>query len=220
MVHQLTAPRAHHAGARMKPALTLAFLFALSIAAPASATPVISAGNLPFSGISPGGVDMSTGELILVMRPDLVLDGPFPVTFGRYYASMLQREGLASSKLGPNWLHTYDWKLSVAGSNATLITNRGEAIRFTSPSGGIWNLTSPTYAQFKLDQLPTGTWRFTNPTDRHIYFFDGVTWLLTQILDERGNALTLTYAPGGGPLSQVTDGLGRLLTFGYEPTSG
>ena len=39
---------------------------------------------------------MATGELILVMRPDLLLDGPMPVSFSRYYASMLGREGLAS----------------------------------------------------------------------------------------------------------------------------
>src|SRR5882757_8301754 len=186
---------------------------------PAAATPVISAGNLPYSGTSPGGVDMSTGELILVMRPDLVVDGPFPVVFRRYYASMLQREGFASSKLGPNWLHSYDWKLSVAGSNATLVTNRGAVIRFTSGPGG-WNLVSPTYAPFKLDQLPVGTWRVRNPIDRRIYFFDGVTWLLTQILDEKGNALNLTYTAASGQLLQVSDGLGRILTFTYETTTG
>ncbi len=198
--------------------LAIALPLAFS-AAPARATPVISAGNLPYSGISPGGVDMSSGELILVMRPDLVVDGPFPVVFRRYYASMLQREGFASSKLGPNWLHSYDWKLSVAGSNATLVTNRGEAIRFTSGPGG-WNLVSPTYAQFKLDQLPVGTWRVRNPIDRRIYFFDGVTWLLTQILDEKGNALNLTYTAASGQLLQVSDGLGRILTFTYEATTG
>ena len=200
-------------------ALLLAFPFALS-APPATATPVISAGNLPFSGISPGGVDMSTGELILVMRPDLVVDGPFPLMFRRYYASMLQREGFASSRLGPNWLHSYDWKLSVAGSNATLVTNRGEVIRFTMGPVGGWNLVSPTYAPFKLDQLPVGTWRVRNPIDRRIYFFDGTTWLLNQILDEHGNPLTLTYAVGGGPLIQVSDGLGRVLNFSYSPVSG
>jgi YD repeat-containing protein len=225
MALQLTADSTQLVGARMKTGLTLAVLLALpilalSIAAPALATPVISAGNLPFSGISPGGVNMATGELILVMRPDLVLCGPHPVPWFRYYASMLQREGLASSRLGPNWLGTYDWKLTVTPSNATLITNRGEAIRFASGPGGSWNLSSPTYAPYKLDQISGGVWRFTNPIDRHLYFFDGVTWLLTQILDEHGNALNLTYAVGGGPLSQVTDGLGRTLTFGYEPTTG
>lgn len=183
------------------------------------ATPVISAGNLPYSGISPGGVDMATGELILVMRPDLVVDGPFPLAFRRYYASMLQREGLASGRLGPNWLGTYDWKLTVTPGNATLVTNRGEAIRFAMGPGGSWNLVSPTYAPYKLD--PAGaSYRFTNPVDRHIYYLDGGTGLPTQILDERGNALTLTYAVGGGPLAQVTDGLGRTLSFTYDPTTG
>src|SRR6267154_916110 len=188
-------------------------------AGPVAATPVISAGNLPYSGISPGGVDMSTGELILVMRPDLVIDGPFPLVFKRYYASMLQREGFASSKLGPNWLHTYDHKLSVSGSNATLVTNRGEVIRFTSGPTGSWTLVSPNYAPFRLDQIGA-VWRVRNPIDRRIYFFDGTTWLLNQILDEHGNALTLTYTSGGGgQLIQVSDGLGRVLSFSYEPAT-
>jgi len=182
----------------------------------AHATPVTSHGNIPFSGISPGGVDMATGELILVMRPDLFMDGPFPVEFGRYYASMLAREGLASGHLGPNWLGTYDWTLSIAGSNATLVTNRGEAIRFIQGVGGAWNLVSPVYAKFKLD-LVGGAWRVTNPLDRRIYFFDGTTWLLTQILDEHGNALNLTYT--GTLLTQVSDGLGRTLQFQYDASN-
>src|SRR5262245_40033192 len=45
----------------------------------AQGIPERSAANLPFSGISPGGVNMATGELILVMRPDLYLNGPIPV---------------------------------------------------------------------------------------------------------------------------------------------
>src|SRR6185295_3613519 len=199
------------------PVLALA-LFAFT-AAPASATPVISAGNIPFSGISPGGVNMATGELILVMHPDLILSGPWPVPWRRYYASMLQREGLASSRLGPNWLETYDWKLTFGPGSAAVVTNRGELIRFTSGAGGSWNLVSPTYSKFKLD--PAGaSFRFTNPVDRHVYFFDAGTGLPTQILDEHGNTLTLTYAVGGGPLAQVTDGLGRTLTFTYEATTG
>ena len=41
------------------------------LTSPAIAAPpgsVISAGNVPFAGISPGGVVMATGELILVLR--------------------------------------------------------------------------------------------------------------------------------------------------------
>src|SRR5262249_44676732 len=95
-------------------ALLLAAAFSSILAsAPVQASPVTSAANIPYSGASPGGVDMATGELILVLRPDLYLDGPFPVEFRRYYASMLSREGLASGHIGPNWLGTYDWKLTV-----------------------------------------------------------------------------------------------------------
>src|SRR5436853_4529718 len=66
----------------------LASALALFLVGPAAhATPITSAANIPFSGISPGGVDMATGELIVTFRTDLELRGPFPVGFGRYYAS-------------------------------------------------------------------------------------------------------------------------------------
>ncbi len=180
----------------------------------AHATSVTSAANIPFSGISPGGVDMATGEIIIVCRPDLALEGPFPLVYGRYYASMLAREGFASGHLGPNWLGSFDWTLSVSGSSATLVTDRGAVIQFTQGATGGWVLVSPTYANFRLD-LVGGAWRITNPLDRRIYFFGGTTWLLFQILDEHGNALSLSYG-SGGLLSQVTDGLGRTLSFTYD----
>src|SRR5881396_546899 len=121
------------------------------MAAPAIAAPpgnVPSAANIPFAGVSPGGVVMATGELILVMRPDLYVAGPFPLVYRRYYASMLAREGLAAGPLGPNWLGSYDWKLSVLGPNAVLVTDRGAAIRFMQNPLGSWDLVSPTYAKF------------------------------------------------------------------------
>ena len=58
--------------------LASGFLPALAIAlalatAPAAATPVISAGNLPFSGISPGGVDMATSIHVQFLAGEQVL---------------------------------------------------------------------------------------------------------------------------------------------------
>jgi YD repeat-containing protein len=158
---------------------------------------------------------MATGELILVMRPDLSMDGPFPVLFRRYYASMLAREGFASGHLGLNWLGTYDWSLSVAGSIVNVITNRGQRIQFQQGPVGGWNLLSPTDENYRLDFVG-GIWRFTHPGIRQVLLFDGTSHLLTQILDEHGNALSLGYI--SGRLSQVTDGLGRSLTFGYDAT--
>ena len=184
-------------------------------ASAAVATSVVSAGNIPYSGISPGGVDMATGEIIIVCRPDLLIDGPMPVGYGRYYASMLAREGLASGHLGPNWLGSYDWNLSPSGTMVNVVTNRGQLIQFQqSPVGG-WDLLSPTDEKYSLDFVG-GMWRFTHPGLRLFFLFDGTSHLLTQILDEHGNSLSLTYA--AGLLSQVSDGLGRMLSFSYDGT--
>jgi len=181
----------------------------------ATATVVTSAGNIPYSGISPGGVNMATGELILVMRPDLVIDGPFPVVFRRYYASMLAREGLASGHLGPNWLGTYDWSLSVATPFVNVVTNRGQRIQFQQNSVGGFDLVQPTDENYRL-AFVGGMWRLTDPLRRRVCLFDGTSNFLIQVLDEHGNSLGLSYA--GGRLSQVSDGLGRSLQFGYDPT--
>ena len=203
--------RVHHSS--WSPIAAVAALL-LSLATSVSRAQV-SAANLPYSGISPGGVDMQTGEIIVVARPDLALGGPLPVVYGRYYASFLATDGQAAGHMGPNWLGTYDWKLAVVGSSATLVTNRGAVIRFTQTPTGSWGLTSPTYAKFKLDVMPGGTWRFTNPLDRRLYFFDGLSWLLNQIEDEHANSLSILNA-GGLPI-QVSDGLGRTLNFTYDP---
>jgi len=188
-------------------------------AAPAArATPVTSAANVPHSAISPGGVDMATGEIIVVCRPDLALDGPLPVVFGRYYASMLAREGLASGRLGPNWLGTYDWKLNLNGLTADVISGSGRDVRFQEPpAGGSWMLVSPLDQAFVLG-YSGGTYRFTDPGARRVYLFSGSPPMLTQIVDEHGNSLTLSYA--GGELAQVSDGMGRALTFAYDPFAG
>jgi YD repeat-containing protein len=198
----------------------LGALLIASLLAPAPAafaTPITSAANIPHSGISPGGVDMATGELILVLRPDLFINGPMPLEFTRYYASMLNREGLASGHLGPNWLGSFDWHVTIAGSTADVITDEGMHVQFAqSPVGG-WSLVKPTDQAYALSVVGATT-RFTDPVARRIYAFTGTPPALTQIFDEHGNALSLTYA--GGMLSQVSDGLGRSLSFNYAPASG
>jgi hypothetical protein len=154
----------------------------------ASATVVNSAANIPYSGISHGGVNMATGELILVMRLDLglawrgndsralktlaVAETDYnnsssrhsfgDVVYGRYYASMLAREGLASGHLGTNWLGTYDWSLSVAMPMVTIVANRGQRIQFQQSPGGAWDLVSPTYEKYGLDFVGS-MWRLTHP---------------------------------------------------------
>lgn len=199
-------------------ALICAALLAVTLPRATSATPITSAANAVQSGISPGGVDMATGEIIVVCRPDLALDGPMPVNFQRYYASMLAREGLASSRMGPNWLGTYDWKLNVSGLTADVITNLGRDVKFQMPpAGGPWMLVSPLDQAYVLS-FSGGLYRFTDPVARRVYLFSGSPPMLAQIFDEHGNSLTLSYA--GNQLVQVSDGLGRTLMFGYDAFSG
>ena len=187
----------------------------IASAAPARGTPIASQANIPYSGIAPGSIDMATGELILVCQPDLRLDGPMPLSFGRYYGSMLAREGFASGHLGPNWLGSYDWSLSVGAAGATVVTNRGEALQFQpSPVGG-WNLVSPTDQNYRLD-FTDRWWRLTDPSRHRVYLFDGTSHLLSVILDAHGNGLNLIYA--GAQLMQVNDGSGRALSFEYDFT--
>jgi YD repeat-containing protein len=182
----------------------------------ASATIVSSAANLPFSGIAPGPVDMASGELILVMRSDLMLDGPMPLSFTRCYGSMIAREGLASSHLGPNWLGTFDWSLTVGGTGVSVVSNRGQRIQFAQNAQLGYDQVSPTHEKYRLS-FSEGMWRFTEPRLRRVYSFDGTSHQLTTISDEHGNSISLIYA-SGGLLSQVSDGLGRTLSFGYDPS--
>ena len=195
-----------------------AAVFAVTLPRQANATPITSAANAPNSGISPGGVDMATGEIIVVCRPDLFIDGPVPLIFSRYYASMLAREGLASGRLGPNWLGTYDWKLNVVGTTADVISSTGMDARFTqAPEGGPWIFFAHGGPQHQLIQSGS-TFRFLDAALRRVLTFSGSLLQLTQITDEHGNSLSLTYT--GPTLTQVSDGLGHALTFTYDPFAG
>lgn len=179
----------------------------------AAATPVTTAANIPHSGFAPGAVDMATGEIIIVCRPDLAMGGPMPLEFRRYYGSMIAREGLAAGRLGTNWLGSYDWSLSAGPAGATVVTNRGQRLQFQQVPGAGMMLVSPTDQHYQLRNAG-GTWLLTHPSLRRVYAFDGLTGMLSSITDEHGNSLALTYS--GGMLAQVGDGLGRTLSFGYD----
>src|SRR5262245_36792939 len=84
------------------------------------------------------------------------------------------------------------------------------------PAGPGWLVEprEPHGSCLRAGSVGTG-FQFTDPVARRSYLFDAATGRLMQILDEHGNALTLSYV--GGQLSQVSDGLGRALAFGYDP---
>ena len=70
----------------------------------------------------------------------------------------------------------------------------------------------PTDRKITFDSI-SGFWRLTLQSQRRVYLFRSSTLQLSQILDDHGNSLNLTY--GGASLTQVSDGLGRSLTFLY-----
>jgi hypothetical protein len=89
---------------------------------------------------------------------------------------------------------------------------RGKTITFTR-SGAAWQLSSSELRPYQLAAAGTG-FQFSSPASNLIYTFTS-TGALTAIGDRNGNTLTVTQAAGGSGPSQVSDGLGRTLTFTY-----
>ncbi len=154
-------------------------------------------------------ISTATGELYSHFAPDLDLGGgPLRVRFERYYASLLSLNGITSA-LGANWMHNYDVHLYVLGTSANVVRFGGKVVRFRQ-SGGTWQTVG---TERYGDQLVTGADnRYYSPYDGLIYSFDS-NGNLTRIQDRNGNAIAVTQGPDG-PV-QVSDGLGRTLTFAY-----
>ena len=181
-----------------------------------------SGGTYSSSGVSGDPVDTFTGEFYTVYPPDVKLGGPQPLLFQRYYSSRLLQESIISSSLGDNWLHTFDWKLIHSGNVIEIVSDRGRIIRFTdsdtSIQQGSWNLDGNPDVPY---QLVTSGSEFIlgDPLSKRLYFFNAPSYPTVTLGELKriefigGTVHTLTYV--GDKVSQVTDGLGRTLTFGY-----
>lgn len=155
-------------------------------------------------------VQTANGQLISNYIADLSLGGPLRLFFRRYYASLLKLNGITSA-LGDNWMHNFDQKLYVNGTNATVVLFRGGTVRFAQ-SGGAWNLVFTPRRSYQLVQSGSN-YRFLDPSSNLIYTFSAAGDLI-KIEDRNGNALTVTPSATGP--TQVADGLGRSLTFTYD----
>ena len=211
----------HPVALRIRASSALVLLLACAVTSPLLAQPrsvanlavTNTTGNLYEEGARPGArVYPPTRELFFAEAPDLALGGPMPLVFQRYYAQYLSSDGFATSRIGTNWLGTYDWKLTVAGMNATLVTNRGRVVEFTSPMPGTWVLVSPLDIPYQLVQAPA-EFTLLDPSVRRIYRFD-LTGKLVRIEDGRGNAHLLTHT--GALLTRAQDLVGRELLFTYD----
>jgi YD repeat-containing protein len=171
-------------------------------------------GNQNSSGETNDPISTSSGELYKTTPPDLVLRGPLPVIFQRYYGSRIAFDGAIRSALGTNWLHNYDWvirSLAEDGTRVGVVNWQGREHRFVR-SGPGWVLEAPLDVPVQLVQTATG-FVFGDPLEEMVYTFNNAG-RLTKIEDTRGNALTLSYVTAN--LASVTDGLGRTLTFTYD----
>ncbi len=164
-----------------------------------------------FTGYDGDPVSTATGELYDAgFAPDLSLGGPLPLYFLRYYASLIDSNGIVTA-IGKNWMHNFEFKLTITGTNATVLLFGGKTIGFQQ-SGNNWTLTNPDLVGYQLVNGPGTNRQFLDPASNLIYTFDS-SGRLIKIEDRNGNALTVTQPVNGS--AQVTDGLGRSIAFTY-----
>ncbi|MCX6622528.1 MAG: DUF6531 domain-containing protein, partial [Acidobacteria bacterium] len=140
---------------------------------------------------------------------DLKPRGPGLLGFSRTYASFLKARGI-SGAMGANWTHSYELKLALTTSTATVTLTGGKTVKFNR-SGSTFTLAGPSPTVFQLIQSGAG-FKFMNPRVRLAITFNA-GGQLTRIEDRPGNGVTITQS-AQGPTS-ATDGLGRTLTFTY-----
>ena len=171
----------------------------------------LSAYNGFFFGTVGHPISTFTGELFDLLPVDLVINGPMPLVFQRYYASLLKSDGKIAGALGDNWLHTYEMTLHNSNTVVEVVNNRGRVLTFTNNAGN-YTLLGKREVPFQLVQT-NATFILADPTLRRLFTFDAAG-KLTKVEDGKGNAHTLSY--NGNLLNTVSDGLGGMFTFSYS----
>ncbi|HKS35570.1 MAG TPA: DUF6531 domain-containing protein, partial [Verrucomicrobiae bacterium] len=165
------------------------------------------------SGTGGDPVNLLTGELFDLLPPDLDLGGPFPLVFQRYYASFLQRDGKTAGKLGQNWLHNFEWSLTNKTSTVEIVSPMGRVITFTNDSFNFVLLGRQDIPYQLTYFFGSGDFMLADPLSQMAYRFDA-SGKLSFTTDARGNSHQLSYSET--LLTNVTDGLGRALSFSYS----
>ena len=184
-----------------------AFLNVLfSLGEPPPPTTTANAGSN--NGVVGEPVSTATGEMYAT-RADLALRGSFPMAFVRYYASLLNGNGV-SSAVGANWMHNFDMKLAVENDRATVTLFRGKQVPFRR-TGNAWDLVVAEQFDYQLADDGSGFQFYDAGVGMILKFFaDGS---LTRMEDLNGNGLTITQSAEGAV--EIADGLGRRLTLTY-----
>ncbi|NNE07006.1 MAG: hypothetical protein HKN20_00460, partial [Gemmatimonadetes bacterium] len=156
-------------------------------------------------------INTATGEVILPEKTHLALGGPMDLRFATYYGSLLAADGDVVADMGPNWTHNYDWALTFPGNQLEVVDPKGRVIRFEK---GFFDTTWTQVGvkDFPFQLVESGSnYIFGNSQNGLMYTF-GPAGRLLSIEDGPGNVLTCSYT-GFNYLSQVADGLGRMLTY-------
>jgi YD repeat-containing protein len=157
------------------------------------------------------GVDLFTGEQLLGPVVLLDLGGPQPLEFLLGYASGRVRDGQLASSLGDNWSHNFDFRQFSVGSKIHVALPSGRTLRF-GESGGDYTLEGPLEIPYQLVADGTDS-VLLDPWSHRRYRFNAAGQL-AAIFDRNNNTLSLSY--DDQLLSQVSDGLGRQLSFSYD----
>jgi len=154
-------------------------------------------------------ISTATGFLISGPDPALALGGPLPLTLAYFYSSGLGA-GFGGTSLGFNWMTNFDPYVVISGNLATVNLLGGGTTTFKQ-NGGVYQTLGPAKFAYQFVKS-SSNYRFLHIADGLIYDFDS-NGRLIKFEDRNGNALTVTQGPVGP--TQVSDGLGRTLTFTY-----
>lgn len=133
-------------------------------------------------------VNLSTGNFIFD-RTDLEIQGSMPFTFGRFYNSVNDREGV----LGKDWNHNYEVFLEGPASEKVLVLEDGREERFTLTATGVY--VSIYQSDGILEKTEDGFVYRTN--SQEVYCFDEEGRYLSRE-DANGNKISLVYEIAGG----------------------
>ncbi len=173
-----------------------------------------SSANLPWSGSTAEPTNTKTGEYTLHEPADFDLGGSPRMRFERHYGSALERDG-AISALGPNWLHSFDWRCERGGHDdayCTIFDDHGRLLRFDQAASGSWSTTDVFERAYQLVDEAGGL-GLADLRSHLVRRFDALGQLV-EVADVAGNKQTLTHL--NGRLTRVDDGRGRAFDFVYD----
>ncbi|WP_444929346.1 DUF6531 domain-containing protein [Microbulbifer sp. SSSA002] len=157
-----------------------------------------------------GHIVSATGEVVFE-RTDIVIPGPLPFKWKRYYRSSIHED----IGIGVGWRHSLSEQLVVQDNTVELITAEGRSVKFKLPAigHGCYN----RFERLMLSRQSLHSYCVTTFDQQHkIFRSDGVNSALplTEIRDQFGNALTIDYREG---LPQkIISSWGRVIEFNCQ----